>query len=114
MATLGANSFNLNQGIYFGQGRNGLSINTRGQVSMTSVTANENKAGDGIYVNNKNCSGTGCPASNVIMNKITARNNKINGVTIEDTNAAAITITGLISLSNGGSGIQDHFQEFNG
>jgi len=100
LATLGLNSFNLNQN------GDGLSIISRGQVSLVSVTANGNTGGNGIFINNQNCSGDGCPVSNVILNKITTKDNSGNGVIIEDTNAASVSISGLISLSNDGSGVR--------
>ena len=101
LATLGANSFNFNQN------GDGLTIDSRGQVSLTTVTASGNISGNGISINNNNnCSGIGCPISNLILNKITTKNNSENGVLIEDTNATTVSLSGFISLSNIGSGIR--------
>lgn len=103
-ATLGTNNFNGN--------RQGLTMSSRGPVSLTSVTANFSTHNSGIYINNQNCSGD-CPKSNVSLNKVTTRGNYGDGVHIFETNGALITLTGLISLSNGGSGVYIHsFNEF--
>ncbi len=45
LATLGTNNFNGN--------RQGLTINSRGPVSLTSVTANFSTHNSGIYINNQ-------------------------------------------------------------
>ena len=104
LATLGTNNFNGN--------RQGLTINSRGPVSLTSVTANFSTHNSGIYINNQNCSGD-CPRSNVSLNKVTTRGNYGDGVYIFETNGALITLTGLTSLSNGGSGVYiQSFYEF--
>ena len=97
LATLGANNFNDNDA--------GLLIGTRGVVSLTSVTANKNINGNGIEIDNRNCSGSGCPTPNVMFNKVAANSNSGNGMRIV-TNAAVVNLTGLISMSNGYSGIE--------
>ncbi len=99
LATLGANNFNGN--------RQGLTINSRGPVALTSVSANFSTHNSGIYINNQNCSGD-CPKSNVSLNKVTTRGNYGDGVYIFETNGALITLTGMTSLSNGGSGVYVH------
>jgi len=99
LATLGANNFNGN--------RQGLTINSRGPVALTSVAANFNTHNSGIYINNNNCSGV-CPKSNISLNKVNTRGNYGDGVYIFESNGASITLTGLTSLSNGGSGVFLH------
>jgi len=40
------------------------------------------------------------------LNKITTKNNSGDGILIDDTNAALLTITGLVSLLNSDSGVR--------
>lgn len=97
LSSLGANSFNGNQT------GDGLKITSWGAISLSSLTANSNQAGNGINVNN--CIAPGCLVSNITFSKVTTRLNGADGVLV-NTNALTVTMNGLVSLSNEGSGIK--------
>ena len=100
LSSLGANNFNNNIGDY------GLSILTRGQVTLSLVTANNNLNGTGVSVDNCAGGAPGCGQANVSFSKITTRMNGEDGVLI-NTNALTVTMNGLVSLSNDtGSGVK--------
>jgi hypothetical protein len=99
LSSLGANNFNNNIGDF------GVSILTRGQVSLSLVTANNNLNGTGVSVDNCVGGAPGCGQANVSFSKVTTRLNGGDGVLI-NTNALTVTMNGLVSLSNGGSGIK--------
>jgi hypothetical protein len=100
LSSLGANYFNNNEGDF------GLSTRTRGQVSLSLVTANYNLGGTGVGVDNCMGGAPGCGQANVSFSKVTTRLNRDDGMLIH-TNALTITMNGLVSLSNeSGSGIK--------
>ena len=99
LSSLGVNNFNNNIGDF------GVSILTRGQVSLSLVTANNNLDGTGVSVDNCVGGAPGCGQANVSFSKVTTRLNGEDGVLI-NTNALTVTMNGLVSLSNGGSGIK--------
>ena len=99
LSSLGVNNFNNNIGDF------GVRILTRGQVSLSLVTTNNNLDGTGVSVDNCVGGAPGCGQANVSFSKVTTRLNGEDGVLI-NTNALTVTMNGLVSLSNGGSGIK--------
>jgi hypothetical protein len=69
------------------------------------VTANNNLNGTGVRVDNCVGGAPGCGQANVSFSKVTTRLNGAEGVLV-NTNALTVTMNGLVSLSNGGSGIK--------
>jgi putative surface-exposed virulence protein len=89
LGTFGTNNFNNNHDT-------NLMILSLGPVALTNVISNGSEGEDGIFINNDN--GTGI----VTLTNVTANYNHSNGIYI--TTAANVTIKGITSMFNYGTG----------
>ncbi len=86
----------ISNGFFSRNGQRGISVESKGAITLASVNANENEGDNGIYIHTE---GTG--ATN--LSKIQVNGNAVTGLYADST--FTITANALTATENGGSGV---------